>query len=82
MKQFQLVQDAPEAFRVLYVADATLDSATQSRIREEFQAILSTPVTIAFERVAEFARSRSGKFLQALSEIGVGDKTIHGSQPR
>ncbi len=43
IKQYQLVQMAPEAFRVAYVADAALDSATQSRIREEFKAILGTP---------------------------------------
>jgi phenylacetate-coenzyme A ligase PaaK-like adenylate-forming protein len=75
IKQYQLVQVAAEAFRVLYVADAALDSAIQSRIREEFQTILGTPVTIAFDRVAEFARTPSGKFLQAISELAIQNKT-------
>jgi hypothetical protein len=71
MKQFQLVQVAAEAFRVRYVADAVLDNTTQSRIRNEFQSILDTPVTIEFDRIAEFARTRSGKFLQAISDFAV-----------
>jgi phenylacetate-CoA ligase len=71
MKQFQLVQVAAEAFRVRYVADAVLDNTTQSRIRNEFQSILDTPVTIEFDRITEFARTRSGKFLQAISDFAV-----------
>jgi phenylacetate-CoA ligase len=71
IRQYQLVQIAAEAFRVRYVANTVLDSATQSRIRGEFQAILDTPVTIEFDRITEFARTRSGKFLQAISEFTV-----------
>jgi phenylacetate-CoA ligase len=78
IKQFQLIQAAPEAFRIRYVADAALDSASQSRIREEFQVVLGTPVAIAFERVGDFARTRSGKFLQALCELDQ-DKTTPDS---
>jgi phenylacetate-CoA ligase len=79
IKQSQLIQVAPDAFRVPYVADADLDSASQARIREEFQAVLGAPVAIAFERVSEFARTRSGKFLQALCELDQ-DKTTPDSQ--
>jgi phenylacetate-CoA ligase len=79
IKQFQLIQAGPEAFRIRYVADAALDSASQSRIREEFQAVLGTPVAIAFERVGDFARTRSGKFLQALCELDQ-DKASTDSQ--
>jgi phenylacetate-CoA ligase len=81
MKQFQLVQAAAaDTFRIRYVADAALDSASQSRIREEFQTILGTPVAIAFERVGEFARTRSGKFLQALCELDQDNKISPDSQ--
>ncbi len=75
IKQFQLVQAAPEAFRIRYVADAALDSGSQARISAEFRAVLGAPVAIAFERVGEFARTRSGKFLQALCELDQGKKT-------
>ena len=75
IRQYQLVQVAPEAFRVRYVADSVLDSTTQSRIRKEFQTIRDTSVTIEFDRVAEFARTRSGKFLQAISEFAVQNET-------
>jgi phenylacetate-CoA ligase len=75
IRQYQLVQVATEAFRVRYVADATLDRNTQSRIRNEFQTILHTPVTIEFDRIAEFARTRSGKFLQAISDFTVQNKS-------
>jgi phenylacetate-CoA ligase len=70
IKQYQLVQAAPEAFRIRYVADSALDSASKSRIHREFEAILGTPAVVTFEHVFEFARTRSGKFLQALSELG------------
>jgi phenylacetate-CoA ligase len=79
IKQYQLVQAAADAFRILYVADAALDGASQSHIGEEFQAVLGIPVAIAFERVGEFARTRSGKFLQALSELADQDQTIRDS---
>ena len=75
MRQYQLVQVAAEAFRVRYVADTVLDSTTQSRIRSEFQAILDTRVTIEFDRITEFARTRSGKFLQAISEFTIQNNT-------
>ncbi len=68
IKQFQLIQTAPDAFRIRYVAEADLDSAVRTRIGGEFQSLLGNPVTIAYERVDELARTRSGKFLQALSE--------------
>jgi len=75
IRQYQLVQMAAEAFRVRYVADAVLDGGTQLRIRSEFQTILNTPVTIEFDRVLEFAGTRSGKFLQAISDFVVQNKS-------
>jgi phenylacetate-coenzyme A ligase PaaK-like adenylate-forming protein len=75
IRQYQLVQLAAQAFRVRYVAGSLLDNVTQSRIRNEFQTILDTPVTIEFERVTEFARTRSGKSLQAISEFAVQNKS-------
>jgi len=75
IRQYQLVQVAAEAFRVRYIADGMLDSGAQSRIRSEFQTILHTPVTIEFDRIAEFARTRSGKFLQAISDFAVQNES-------
>jgi hypothetical protein len=75
IRQYQLVQMAAEAFRVRYVADAVLDGGTQLRIRGEFQTILNTPVTIEFDRVLEFAGTRSAKFLQAISDFVVQNKS-------
>ena len=69
MKQFQLIQQAPEVFRICYVGDAELDRTSRSALQKEFEALLNTRATIIFERVDEVARSRSGKFLQALSEV-------------
>lgn len=69
IRQYQLVQLQAEVFRVRYVADCALDAAIQARIREEFRRILETPVTIEFEWMAQFGRTRSGKFLRALSEL-------------
>ena len=67
IRQYQLLQLAPEEFQVRYVADKPLDDAICENIRAQFTTILGTPVSIAFERVEQFARTRSGKFLQALS---------------
>jgi len=69
IKQYQVVQLSAAAFRIAYVAAGVLNSETQSRIREGFEAALGTPVEIRFERVPEFARTRSGKFLKAISEF-------------
>ena len=79
IKQYQLVQMAPEAFRVRYVADAALGSPSQAHIQAEFEAILGTPAAIAFEQVSEFARTRSGKFLKALSESTDEDEAVRDS---
>jgi len=80
IKQYQLVQVAPEAFRVRYVAETALDCASQSHIQKEFKAILGTPAAVAFEHVGDFARTRSGKFLQALSEFAGADDNIRRPQ--
>jgi phenylacetate-CoA ligase len=69
IQQYQLIQMAPEAFRVRYLADREIDSVSQAAIRAEFETILGTPATVVFERVPEFARTKSGKFLRALSEV-------------
>jgi phenylacetate-CoA ligase len=69
IRQYQIIQLASENFRILYVADAALDSESQARICEEFQTVLGTPVSVSFKRVSEMPRTRSGKFLQALSEV-------------
>ncbi len=69
IKQYQIVQMEPEVFRVRYLADREIESVAQEAIRAEFETILDTPATVIFERVSEFARTKSGKFLQAISEI-------------
>ncbi len=69
IKQYQIAQMAPEIFRVRYLADHEIENVAQEAIRAEFETILGTPATVIFERVSEFARTKSGKFLQAISEI-------------
>jgi phenylacetate-CoA ligase len=79
IRQYQLIQTAPENFRVSYVADSAIDPRSQSRIQREFETILGTPASITFERVAEFARTKSGKFLRALSQLD--DETPDSHRP-
>jgi phenylacetate-CoA ligase len=80
IKQYQIVQMAPEVFRVRYLAEREIGSVAQEAIRADFETILGTPATVTFERVSEFARTRSGKFLQAISEIDGSPAAVTSSR--
>jgi len=67
--EFQLVERTTDFYAVRYVADQELSGETESRISGEFHRLIGASVTVGFERVAEIARSKGGKFMAAISEI-------------
>jgi phenylacetate-CoA ligase len=69
LRQFQIVQDAFDRFIVRYAAERDLDPAAREAIAANFRKILDLPLSVSFERVEEFQRSASGKFMTALSRL-------------
>jgi phenylacetate-CoA ligase len=69
MGQFQLLQRTAESYVVRYVASQPVSTDTESRISREFDAFLGAPVHVTFERVAEIARTKGGKYMIAISDL-------------
>jgi phenylacetate-CoA ligase len=74
MRQFQIVQKTIDWFLVRVVADRPPSLSEQALIRTDFAKLIGTNVQVTFERVAEIARTRSGKFMTTLSELTDADQ--------
>ena len=67
--QFQIVQKDIDRYLIRYVADRSLDADLVTSIRDEIRRLLHSAVAVGFERVAEIRRTRTGKFMAAISEL-------------
>ena len=68
-RQMQLVQRAVDHFIIRYVQDEPLAPEVEASMATSIAKSLGGDVTVVFERVAEIARTRRGKFMAALCEI-------------
>jgi phenylacetate-CoA ligase len=68
-RQMQLVQRAYDHFIIRYVRDQPLAPELEASMAASIAKSLGGDVTVVFERVAEIARTRRGKFMAALCEI-------------
>jgi len=73
----QLVQQAPDRFKVRVVAAPGFDEQQSDRIVKGIRAVLHSDVRVSVERVDEIPRDRSGKYRWVVSEIDAS-----GSGPR
>ena len=69
VSQFQIVQKTIDWFLVRVVADRPLSLSEQELIRTDFAKFIGSNVQVTFERVAEIARTRAGKFMSTVSEV-------------
>jgi len=67
--QFQIVQKDIDRYLIRYVADRPLGADFETSIRAEIRRLLRSTVAVEFERVAEIGRTRTGKFMAAISEL-------------
>jgi phenylacetate-CoA ligase len=77
IRQFQIVQQEFDRYRLRYVSDRPVSAETERWIRDKFCESLGSRVVVAFEPVPEIARTAAGKFMPARSELsnGAGTKT-------
>ena len=61
VRQFQVVQEAPDFVRLLLVIPGDLEPAQRARLEAEVRKILGDRTRIEFERVREIPLTRSGK---------------------
>ena len=69
IRQFQIVQQEFSRYRLRYVSDRPVSAETETWIRAKFCEALGAEVVVAFDRVAEIARTSAGKFMPARSEL-------------
>jgi phenylacetate-CoA ligase len=69
IRQFQIVQQEFSRYRLRYVSDRPVSAETETWIRAKFCESLGAEVVVAFDRVAEIARTPAGKFMPARSEL-------------
>jgi len=69
IRQFQILQQGIDRYRLRYVSERPASAETEAWIRAKFCESLGAQVVLAFERVPEIARTRAGKFMPARSEL-------------
>ena len=83
LKQFQVVQTDFDAIEIRYVpddgaADRPVDLAA---LTERVRAVLRQPVDVTVRRVAEIARSRSGKYEDCVSLVAIDGASSASAPP-
>jgi phenylacetate-CoA ligase len=68
INQFQIVQKSLAHYQVRYVAEQPLRAELVTSLCASFRDMLAGDVTTTFDRVAEIARTRSGKTLSSICE--------------
>jgi phenylacetate-coenzyme A ligase PaaK-like adenylate-forming protein len=71
LKQFQIVQKTADRYVVRFVADRPLAQMVEDQIRSGFFRVLGSDIAVEFEQVKEIPRTRSRKYMTALSELDV-----------
>ncbi len=71
LRQFQVVQKTADRYVLRFVADAELQPEHCASLRQAFTDVIG-PVSVELERVDAIERTRSGKFMTALSEVATG----------
>jgi len=72
IRQFQIIQRAPGAFTVRFVADHAMMPGDEADVASHFETVIAGPVSIRFERREVIERAASGKFMMALNEMTAG----------
>jgi phenylacetate-CoA ligase len=72
VRQFQIVQNSVQHFTVRFVAERPLTNEAEETVMGGFRKVLGREVMVAFQKVAEIARTRGGKYMTAVSELGTG----------
>lgn len=62
VEQFKVVQDQPNAIRVIYIPDSKAISVNEAGIRKMFEEVFLEPLEITFESVQKLPKAKTGKF--------------------
>jgi phenylacetate-CoA ligase len=75
--QFQLVQTEVETYCVRHTRRPPVIREIETKMREEFRTLLAQPrASLSFEKVEEIPRTRSGKCMTAICELGARPATL------
>jgi len=69
LRQFQIVQRALDRFALRFVADSDLSPDHRETLRRALVDVVGSSATVELERVDGIARTPTGKFMTAVSEI-------------
>lgn len=70
-QKVQVVQTAPQAFRVRHLSGAVIADDVKSRFRSRLEGLLGGAVTIDYQAVGELKYDKSGKYRYVTSECNV-----------
>ena len=76
LKKVQVIQEAPDYFRVRYVPGADFGPADLDLLRANLKKFFSDIVQWTFERVADIERERSGKTRFCISNVGRSERVV------
>jgi phenylacetate-coenzyme A ligase PaaK-like adenylate-forming protein len=77
LRQYQIVQEAIDRFRIKLVVDQPWSSEQARLLREDFSKIIGSEVELHLERVDEIDRTPGRKFMNTISQVGAG----HDAEP-
>jgi len=75
VSEAQIVQETPEAVRVLLVPRASYTGASERQLLKEMRARLGNEIEIAVELVQQISREPNGKFRAVKSSVGGIERT-------
>ncbi len=76
LKKVQVIQEAPDYFRVRYVPGADFGPADLDLLRANLKKFFSDIVQWTFERVEDIERERSGKTRFCISNVGRSERVV------
>jgi phenylacetate-CoA ligase len=77
LRQYQIVQEAIDRFRIKLVVDQPWSPEQERLLREDFSKIIGSEIELHLERVDEIDRTPGRKFMNTISQVSVG----HDAEP-